>query len=103
MENVFQRILAELENELPGVASGNMMRSPAITFQAKVFCFYYDGEMCFKLGQKAADYMVQYEGSRFLNPFKNKPPMKGWLVVPSEFSRDWKLLATEAYQAMIEK
>ena len=54
--------------------------------------------MVFKLDQQAEQTRHQYPGSDYLNPFKNKPPMKGWLVVPSEFQQSWYQLAQQAYE-----
>lgn len=99
----FEQIQNELETSYQGVASGNMMRSPAITYRSKVFAFFHQDEMGFKLGEKAPEFIKMYPGSRYLNPFKNRPPMKGWLVVPAEYQKEWKVLAEAAYQNMAEK
>ncbi len=98
MEEVFNNIMQKMLKENQGVNAGNMMRSPAICFQSKVFAFYYNEQMVFKLDQKAPSTMHDYPGSQFLNPFKNKPPMKGWLVVPSQYQQQWYQLAEEAYE-----
>ena len=103
MQDYFEKIQNEMEAVYSGVAAGNMMHSPAITYRSKVFAFFYANEMAFKLDQKAADYMEKYPGSRFLNPFKNKPPMKGWLILPLEYHKDWTSLAVAAYENMVEK
>ncbi len=92
-----------MEATYKGVTAGNMMRSPAITYRSKVFAFFHENEMGFKLDHKAGDFIEKYPNSRFLNPFKNKPPMKGWLVVPGEYHNDWASLTLAAYQNMAEK
>lgn len=98
MEKIFYEIADQMISEYPQVAMGVMMRSPAITFRSKVFAFYYNKAMIFKLDGATESYLEKYTGSSYLSPFKNKPPMKGWLVVPSEFNQAWKLLAMEAHQ-----
>ncbi len=97
MEGVFNNILEQMQSEDQHVSVGNMMRSPAICYHSKVFAFYYQEQMVFKLDEKAPAGLVEYPGSEFLNPFKNKPPMKGWLVVPSTYEQNWPQLAQEAY------
>jgi TfoX/Sxy family transcriptional regulator of competence genes len=103
MRKHFERIQNEMEAAFAGVAAGNMMGSPALTCRSKVFAFFHENEMIFKLGQTTADYMGKYPGSRFLNPFKKKPPMKGWLVVPCEYHNEWASLAVAAYENIVEK
>jgi len=97
MEAIFNNILEQLQSEDQHVSLGNMMRSPAIRYQSKVFAFYYQEQMVFKLDHAAPAGLTEYPGSEFLNPFKNKPPMKGWLVVPSTYQQNWPKLAQEAY------
>ena len=103
MEQHFQQILKHMEVAYQGVVRGNMMKSPALSVRSKVFAFFHQNEMGFKLDQKASYFKDQYPDSRYLNPFKNKPPMKGWLIIPSKYHSDWSDLAIEAYLNMIEK
>ncbi len=98
MEDHFNQIAKELIQEYDRVTPGNMMRSPALSFQKKVFAFYWNKQMVFKLDHQAGLQMENFPGSSFLNPFKNKPPMKGWLVVPATHHKDWKLLTEMAYE-----
>ena len=61
-----------------------MMHAPAISYGKNVFSFYFKEAMIFKLGK---DFNPEEEGIvnwEFLNPFKNKPPMKAWFVIPYE-------------------
>ena len=103
MEQYFKQIQSDMEIAYTGVARGSMMRSPALTYKSKVFAFFHKNEMGFKLDQKAALVMEQYPGSRYLNLFKNKPPMKGWLIIPAGYHYDWGNLAVEAYKNIVVK
>ena len=94
-EAIFNRIAEKLAAE-EGVSLGKMMHSPAIKVQGKVFAFFHKGAMIFKLDQQTDLFMAKFPGSGYLSPFKNKPPMKGWLNVPAEFSDNWENLAFEA-------
>jgi hypothetical protein len=98
MEQEFNSILQKMQSEDSEVSAGNMMRSPAISFRSKVFAFYYQEQMVFKLDAKAPSTRLEFPGSEFLNPFKNKPPMKGWLVIPARHHHQWSQLAQEAYE-----
>jgi len=103
MQEYFDQIQNEMQAAYTGVASGNMMRSPALTYKSKVFAFFFNDEMGFKLDAKAADFKELYPGSKYLSPFKKKPPLKGWLVVPGTYHNDWNNLALEAYKNLAEK
>ena len=103
MEAIYLEIQQQLVQEYDGVEPGNMMRSPALRYSGKVFCFYYQSQMCFKLDTQTAHFMGQYPGSSYLSPFKNKPPMKGWLFVPSEYHEQWKSLAHYALDNLMNK
>lgn len=98
MGDQFQSIVEEMTREYPEVSTGNMMSSPALTHKKKVFAFYYNHQMVFKLGEHTVTHMEKYPGSSFLSPFKRKPPMKGWLVVPSDYAGAWKALAETAFE-----
>ncbi|MBX2871564.1 MAG: hypothetical protein KTR30_05675 [Saprospiraceae bacterium] len=76
-----------------GVAIGKMMSAPAIKCKGKVFTFFHNEKMTFKLGK---DFEPEEEGLQncsFLSPFKNKPPMRAWVNVPFEEKDRWEDLA----------
>lgn len=77
-----------------------MMSSPGIVRNKKVFAFFWNDDMVFRLGKGYDPATLKVKTWRFLNPFKDKPPMTGWFVVPpSEISR-WEKLARAALEAM---
>ena len=83
-----------------GVEQGNMMRSPALTFEGKVFCFYWEAHhaMCFKLGK---EYPLEQHGVtsyHHLDPFNHKPPMTAWYVVSEIDQPAWDDLADAAFE-----
>jgi hypothetical protein len=78
-----------------GVTEGRMMSSPALKWNDKVFAFYHDEKMCFKLGDSIA---LEERGLPviLLSPFKTKGPLKGWYWVSSEQSSCWSDLTGAA-------
>jgi len=96
LEKEFEVIVQELTQMFDGVTRGKMMHSPGIKSNNKVFAFYHQQAMTFKLGKRTDSYLLQYPESTYLSPFKSKPPMKGWLVVPAKYAQAWKALAKEA-------
>lgn len=94
-EDVFLQIVDKLINENDQLTEGKMMSSPAIKLNDKVIAFYHSDTMTFKFGKETELYKAQYSDSSYLSPFKNKPPLKGWLSVPSEFHKDWLKLTKE--------
>ena len=88
----FKRIRQLLCNE-PDVAPGKMMSSEAIKCNDKVFAFFHKEMMNVKLG---ADFDPMDHGIEEwypLSPFKTKPPLKGWVMVPERYKEEWPRLA----------
>lgn len=84
--------------EHEGTHEGTMMGSPGIQYNKKNFVFYYRNAVCFRLGR---DFEPESEGIHdysLLNPFKNKPPLKDWFIIGSEYQEKWELLAAVALQ-----
>ena len=94
----FDRIVALLINQ-EYVILGKMMSAPGLKYKNKVFAFFYQEKMCFKLVTDTSlkTLEVPYE---LLNPFKTKPPLKGWFIIDAEFSMHWEMLAKEALEKM---
>ena len=96
----FEEILVEMDAEHADVQVGKMMSSEALTVNGKVFCFFWGqrNAMVFKLGKDAETERASMAGWEWLNPFKNKGPMKAWYAVPLKQKRAWKSLAEEALE-----
>lgn len=97
-EQLFNDLRREIISHHEEVHEGTMMSSPGIQYNRKNFAFLYRGGMCFRLGR---DFEPGSEGIHdysLLNPFKNKPPLKDWFVISTEYSEKWPLLAEVALQ-----
>lgn len=83
-----------------GVTEGKMMRSDALKFHDKVFCFLNDktGEMGFRLGPGFNAKEFGILRPKPLSPFKTKPPLKGWFIINSSESELWPSLAELALE-----
>lgn len=97
-----QQLFVTIRNEFveahPHVEVGNMMGSPAITQNGKVFAFLSKKFlMVFKLGKEFDPETQDFEIQPF-NPFKKKGPLAGWYEVPFSEKHLWKSLATEALE-----
>ena len=86
------------------VEPGKMVSSDALTVNGKVFCFYWPGKesMVFKPGKSTDTERPRMAGWEWLNPFKNKGPMKAWYQVPFGGKKNWRLLADEALAVVCE-
>ena len=93
--------IADTLCQKPDTTLGKMMSSPGIQKKGKVFAFFWKDKMVFKLGK---DFDISDKFGimdfEYLNPFKNKPPMKGWYVVNENHIRHWKALADVASDQM---
>ena len=84
------------------VAPGKMMSSPALQYRGKVFAFFHQEAMTFKLGKNFDPDAYGLREWSYLNPFKNKPPMRAWVVVEATEKDQWPHL-TKLALAFIQK
>ena len=98
-EQYFLDVKESFLNQNKEAEDAKMMSAPGVGFGTKVFAFYFRDAMIFKLGK---DFVPQDEGISnwdYLNPFKNKPPMKAWFVIPFEGGKQyWKRLCEKAFE-----
>ena len=77
-----------------------MMSAPGIKYKSKVFAFYYNQEMVFRLGKDFDPEALEINDFAYLSPFKNKPLMKGWPQIGNQYEKKWLSLAKQTYQPM---
>jgi hypothetical protein len=95
-ETLFQTIAQQLIDTHDAVTLGKMMSSPAITYKGKVFAFFHDEMMTFKLGESCEPESMGIEDHQLLAPFKTKPPMRAWFSIPKQ--QHWQKLALRALE-----
>jgi len=95
-EKIFHEISENLSGKNELVHAGRMMSSPGITYKNKVFAFYYNREMVFRLGKGFQPESIGISEFNLLNPFKYKAPLAGWFVISGKFLNQWKELANRA-------
>jgi hypothetical protein len=95
-EEYFNRLSAQLIKKYKNVSSGKMMSSPGLKYNDKVFAFFHKDRMCFRMGPKVNFSEMNIENFEPLNPFKNKPPLKGWFYVNFIEKEKWEHLAEMA-------
>lgn len=95
-ELLFRTIADNLAKVNSSVVLGKMMSSPGITYKNKVFAFYYNKQMVFRLGKEFDPKSFQLTEYSLLNPFKNKPPLAGWLQITYADKDKWEKLAKHA-------
>ena len=100
-QSLFETLVAKFENNYDGVAEGKMMSAPALKYKGKVFAFFYKEEMGFKLGKGFDPQANGIKDWNYLSPFKNKPPMKAWFVIPASEQGKWEELTQKAYLLML--
>ena len=95
-EAQFMKLVNKFSSSNPDVILGKMMSSPGLKYRNKVFAFYHKEEMGFRLGPKFDPVKFGLLNAKPLNPFKTKPPLKGWFVISAEESKLWEPLAEMA-------
>lgn len=101
-EKRYLEIANRLEEEHAHVSQGKMMSAPGIKYKNKVFAFFYQEKMTFKLGKNFDINAQGITNYTFLSPFKNKPPMKAWFQITYEDEECWDALAYIALEKMKE-
>ena len=99
-EKLFNKIADEMASTIPKCERGPMMSAPGIKYNGKVFAFFHEEEMTFKLGKDFDPVANDISYYSYLSPFKNKPPMKAWFQIPEELSHRWEELAQLALEKM---
>ncbi len=74
------------------------MNSPGIKYKDKVFAFFHNDEMIFRLGKDFDPHKFGLREVKLLNPFKNKGPLKGWFVVNRFEKEKWEDLTRKAFE-----
>lgn len=96
-ESIAGRMIAAHE----GVEEGRMMSCAAVAYRGKVFAFLGSkGKMVFRLGKGYQPEAAGLTDWSYLSPFKHKPPMRGWIIVPVVQDARWSDLAEEALALM---
>ena len=95
----FDRLSALMSTQ-DGVEPGKMMSSDAIRYRNKVFAFFHQDMMTFKLGADFDPMDMGLEEWYPLSPFKSKPPLKAWFMIPEKYMDQWPRLAEMALLKM---
>ena len=102
-EILFNSITEKLSKTHHLVTRGKMMSAPGIRYKNKVFAFYYDKEMIFRLGKDFGPETFGVKKYRLLNPFKNKAAMKNWFQIPFSEKAKWEKLVIYALNVLSDE
>ncbi len=80
------------------ISLGKMMTASGLKWKTKVFAFFYEDAMTFKLGKDYAIEDHEIADFAFLSPFKTKPPMKAWYIISAKYMDKWESLTNIAYR-----
>jgi len=102
-QDLFRTIADLLLLENHAVTLGKMMSSPGLQYRGKVFAFYHNSQMIFKLGRDFEPEVLGIQQFSVLAPFKTKPPMVDWFEFPSTEQHRWEELARLALKRISAK
>jgi hypothetical protein len=102
-EVIFNKIAEKLTEKEKHVALGKMMSSPGIKYKDKVFAFYFQKEMIFKLGEDFNPAKLNIKNFKLLSPFKTKAPLKAWFQIPFSERDKWEELTKIALEKISSK
>lgn len=99
-EKLYLKIGNTLVAKNPTITHGKMMTSPGLKYKNKVFLFFHNNAITFKLGKEFDPEKNGIERWDFLSPFKNKPPMRAWFELPYSEKDKWEAMAFLALEKM---
>jgi hypothetical protein len=94
-EEFFEKIAKKLCKKKE-ITIGKMMSTTGLKYKNKVFAFYYNKRMVFRLGKEFDIDKENLKDWKYLSPFKKKAPMKGWFDVGFSDKERWEDLALKA-------
>jgi len=100
-EKKYYQILKLLSKSEKKVGLGKMMSAPGIVYENRVFAFYWREQMGLRAGREFDPSTLKIKKWENLNPYKNKPPMVDWFILPFEESAHWGKLAKVALKRMM--
>ncbi len=89
----------ELKNRytnISGVVEGKMMRALGLKYNNKVFAFFHEEKMGFRLGPNFDEEKMGLKNVQPLSPFKTKPQLKGWFIIDQNEIDLWEPLTSMA-------
>jgi len=92
------KLIVKKECKREHVELGKMMSAPGIRYKNKVYAFLWDDKIGFKLGKGFDIEGTSVSKWEYLNPFKNKAPMKAWYIIGIEHADLWEEFTELAYQ-----
>ena len=95
-EEIFDQICKKFTDNYPDVKKGEMMSAPGLKYRNKIFTFFHNNAMCFRVGAKFDLWSFGITNPKPLTPFKTKPPLKGWYYIENNESKFWDDLNEEA-------
>lgn len=96
-EKHFNALRNKVLKSFPQTHQAKMMSAEGIGIIKKVVAFFYRDAMVFKLGKDFKPDENGISNWEFLNPFKNKPPMKAWFIIPYDGGVNyWEFLLEKA-------
>ena len=91
-EVLFKTIAEEMPEATPGKLFGAVcLKAP----NGKAVCFFYKGNMVFKLTGEAEKEALSLDGTGYFSPMGHRE-MKGWVQVPYDYHEQWQSLAKAA-------
>lgn len=85
---------------VPGAMESKSFGAPCFKVGSKVFCWFFDAEMVFKLDPADVPEALSYDGARLFDPSGKGKPMKAWVQLPFEYAEEWPDWARRAAQAL---
>ena len=95
-QQIFDDLAQQYVEDQSDVQLGKMMSSPGLKYKNKVFAFFHDNHMGFRLGPHFDPEVFGLQKIKLLSPFKTKPPLKGWYMVEADEKHLWEPLCAEA-------
>ena len=92
-----EEIFIAIGKKIKGAEQSQMFGKPCFKVQSKAFMCFYNGDMVFKLADKAHQEALSLDGSHLFDPSGKNRPMKEWVQVPDAYQELWEKFAKAAF------
>ena len=97
-----ESLYLEIGRSIKDAEESQLFGKPCFKINGKAFICFFEKCMVFKLNGTEHKNALSLDGSELFDPSKKKRPMKEWVQVPFDYSKQWKKLAMSAFKYVEE-
>lgn len=93
-----EKLFTEIGTKIKGAELSQMFGKPCFKVNGKAFVCFFNGDMVFKINDKAHKDALSLDGSKLFDPSGKGRAMKEWVQVPYNYKDKWNGFAKAAFE-----